>query len=118
MQSLEQERCDRLRNIVSGYFKAFAQKDINSLRTLLTPEVTLRDWDIYAEGIDAVMIANLAIFNAVETIIVIPIGIYISGNTIVAELTVEINHEEPLKVVDILEVAQSGKICAIRAYKG
>jgi hypothetical protein len=118
IESLEKGHCDRLRNIASGYFKAFAQKDINSLQMMLAPEVTLRDWEIYAKGIDAVMTANLAIFNAVETIIVLPTGIYISGNIIVAELIVEINHGEPLKIVDILEVTQSGKICAIRAYKG
>ncbi len=106
------------RDIALRYFQAFARKDINSLRAMLAPDVSLRDWDIYAEGIDAVMTANSAIFDAVETIVVIPIKIYVSGNTVVAELTIEVDHADPLRVVDILEFTQSGKINAIRAYKG
>lgn len=100
------------------YFRAFAEKDISSLRAMLTPAVSLRDWDIFAEGLDEVIAANLKIFNAVKTIAVTPIDVFLDGNTVVAELNIEIDGTEPLKVVDILVFDRDGKICAIRAYKG
>ena len=100
------------------YFRAFAEKDVNSLRAVLAPAVSLRDWDIYAEGLDAVIAANSSIFNAVKTIAVTPVNIFLDGNRVVAELNIEIDGAEPLKVVDILLFDRDGKICAIRAYKG
>jgi hypothetical protein len=100
------------------YFRAFAEKDINSLRVMLAPAVSLRDWDINADGLDAVIAANLNIFNAVKTIAVMPINVFLDGNTVVAELNIEIDGTEPVKVVDILVFDRDGKICAIRAYKG
>ena len=99
------------------YFRAFAEKDISSLRAMLAPAVSLRDWDIYAEGLDAVVAANLNIFNAVKTIAVTPVDVFFDRNTVVAELKIEIDGAEPLKVVDILVFDRDGKICAIRAYK-
>lgn len=100
------------------YFRAFAEKDINSLRMMLAPAVSLRDWDIYVEGLEAVITANLSIFNAVKTITVTPVNVFLDGNTVVAELNIEIDGTAPLKVLDILVFDHDGKICAIRAYKG
>ena len=101
-----------------SYLQAFAKKDIDYLRAMLAPAVSLRDWDIHAEGLDAVLAANSNIFNAVETIVVTPVNIFVNGNTVVAELNIEIDGTEPLRVVDILVFDHDGKICAIRAYKG
>jgi ketosteroid isomerase-like protein len=100
------------------YFQAFAEKDIGSLRTMLAPTVSLRDWDIRADGLDAVITANLNIFNAVKTIVVTPVNVFVDGNTVVAELNIEIDGTELLKVVDILVFDRDGRICAIRAYNG
>ena len=101
-----------------NYFRAFSGKDVNSLSAMFTPDVSLRDWDICAEGIEAVISANSKIFNAVETIVVNPINIFSDGKTVIAELSITIDHGEPLMVVDILEFTEDGKICVIRAYKG
>jgi SnoaL-like domain len=100
------------------YFQAFAEKDISSLRGMLAPAVSLRDWNIDANGLEAVLAVNLNIFKTVEAIAVTPINVFLEGNTVVAELNIEIDGAKPLKVVDILVFDQDGKICAIRAYKG
>jgi hypothetical protein len=100
------------------YFRAFADKDTSTLRNMLVPTVTLRDWDIYAEGLDAVIAVNSNIFNAVKTIVVTPVNIYVNDTTVIAELNIEIDGGEPLKVVDILQFDRDEKICSIRAYKG
>jgi hypothetical protein len=100
------------------YFQAFAAKDIIFLRGMFANDVSLRDWDLCAEGLDAVIAANLNIFNAVKTIIVSPVKLFVDENVVLAELHIEIDGSEPLKIMDVLEFDRSGKICAIRAYKG
>lgn len=107
-----------IKEITLNYFRAFAGKDINSLSGMLAPDVLLRDWDICAEGIEAVISANSKIFSAVETIVVNPVNIFSDGKVVIAELIITVDCGVPLRVVDILEFTDDGKICAIRAYKG
>ena len=106
------------RDIALRYFQAFASKDVNSLRAMFAPDVSLRDWDICLEGVEAVILANSKIFNAVETIVVNPVNIFSDGKVVLAELSIIVDHGEPIRVVDILEFTENGKIHAIRAYKG
>jgi hypothetical protein len=101
-----------------SYLQAFARKDVECLRALFAKGVTLSDWDIHVVGLDAVIAANLNIFNAVKTIGVTPVNIFLDGNTVVAELNIEIDGAKPLRIVDILVFDRDGRICAIRAYKG
>jgi ketosteroid isomerase-like protein len=107
-----------IKEIALNYFRAFAGKDINSLSAMFAPDVSLRDWDICAEGIEAVISANSNIFNAVETIVVNPVNIFSDGKAVIAELSITVDHVEPMRVVDILEFTDDGKIRSIRAYKG
>jgi hypothetical protein len=99
------------------YFKAFGRKDINALRQIFDEMIVLRDWDIYAEGLDAVLDANRRIFSITETIIVTPENVYQEGNVVIAELNIEIDSSNPIKVVDILEFTDVARIVAIRAYR-
>ena len=107
-----------IKNIALHYFQAFSRKDINFLSTNFSPDVSLRDWDIYAEGIEAVILANSKIFNAVGTITAKPINIFSDRKVVIAELSIIVDDGEPLRVVDILEFTDDGKICSVRAYKG
>lgn len=106
------------KDLALSYFQAFSRKDVECLQATLASAVSLRDWDIRADGLDAVIAANAKIFNAVGTIVVTPINVFCDGNIVVAELDIGIDDAEPLKVVDILEFDLDGKISAIRAYKG
>jgi len=107
-----------LKNKALEYFKAFESKDINTLREMFEANVVLRDWEIYAEGLDAVLDAYSKIFSTADSIIVTPGNVYQDGNVVIAELNIEINSSNPIKVVDILEFTDVAKIIAIRAYKG
>ena len=107
-----------IKNTALEYFQAFARKDVNALREMFDANVALRDWEIIAQGVDAVIGANENIFNIAETITVTPINIFQDGNVLIAELNIVINSAEPIKVVDILEFTDAGKIRAIRAFKG
>ena len=81
-------------------------------------DVSLRDWEIEATGIDNVIAANTKIFNSVETIVINPLSIYQEQQTVIAEIEIIINDTEKILVADILEFDDTNKIKFIRAYKG
>ena len=100
------------------YFEAFEKKDINSIREIFDINVTLRDWEISALGIDAVLAATAKTFHFAETISIQIINIFQDHALLVCELKVTINGLNPIHVVDIIEFNSIGKICVIRAFKG
>jgi ketosteroid isomerase-like protein len=116
-------------DVIRKYFNAFNNKDIDTLETMFHKDVTLKDWEVKAEGLLPVCRANEQIFNSVLRITCIPEEIIIDGDLVVAVLTIEVitegtmahnnfaeNHET-LKVVDIFELTKDLKIKSISAYK-
>ena len=106
------------RDIALNYFKLFSNKDIDGLRGMFHKSVTLRDWDIYSEGIDSVIETINNIFKNVDSLIIYPNMLSEEKKTIFAEIDIKINNTEILKVVDILDFNDEGKIISIRAFKG
>ena len=106
------------KKICKLYFDYFSRKDLTSLAEIFAENITLRDWEISAKGKTEVISANMKIFEAVETIKVVPINLYEEKNTVIAELEIKINNKENLFVVDVISFEESGKIESIRAYKG
>lgn len=101
------------------YFDTFSNMDLPKLEELFSDNVTLRDWEIQAEGKRDVLAANEKIFNAVTNIHVDPLKLYEDGNTVIAELRISVDSgKERFLVVDIIDFDNEKKISAIRAYKG
>ena len=100
------------------FFEAFEKKDINSIREMFDINVTLRDWEINALGIDSALAAIAKIFYSAETISIQAINIFQEQAFVVGELNIAINGLNSINVVDIIEFSSTGKICAIRAFKG
>jgi len=107
-----------LKELTLKYFNTFSNKDVDGLRELFSCDVSLRDWEISASGIEEVINANQKIFDSLDTISVVPIEICQTGNITASEMEIHINNSESIKVVDIIEFNSDCKICAIRAYKG
>ena len=108
----------KLKEICENYFRNFSEKNLNTLADLFSENVKLRDWELSASGKASVIDANRRIFSSVSSIQVTPLSMYKEGNTVVAELDICLNNAETLKVVDIIEFDENGKILSIRAYKG
>ena len=108
----------KLKEITLKYFKDFSSKDISSLKMIFANDIILRDWEIEAKGIDAVIKANENIFKNVHTIVVEPQNLYQDGNIVISELNIVINDSEIIYVVDIIEFNKENKIKRIFAYKG
>ena len=109
---------ENIKDIALLYFKIFSEKNINGLREMFDDNVTLRDWDIDKQGIENVLKANLNIFQNVKTIKAIPQNIVSENNFVFAELKIIVNGDEELKVVDMIEFNEKGKIISIKAFKG
>jgi ketosteroid isomerase-like protein len=107
-----------LKSLSLEYFEIFSRKDLDGLALMFTDDVTLRDWEISASGIDEVLAANKKIFDSVEYIHVMPLHLYQDNNVVVAELSIVISGAVHLSVVDVIKFNDTGKISSIRAYKG
>lgn len=107
-----------------NYFTAFANKDLEKLSEIFSPNISLKDWNLSAHGRPAVLEANAKIFDDIEKINIDVQHVYIAGfGTIIAELLITADDQEPLPVVDIINWSTRGpvenrKITSITAYRG
>jgi ketosteroid isomerase-like protein len=107
--------------LAKNYLRAFSRRDAVALRSLFSEDITLRDWDQSANGIDAVIAANQGIFDAFSSITVLILHCHESKKTVVVELRIELtNGGESLSllVTDIIGFDQDGMVNFVRAYKG
>ena len=104
--------------ITEQYFKSFSDKDLSGLENMFSKDISLKDWDTNAQGIENVLEINKEIFKNLNHILVTPSRIFNDGNTVIAELEININNgEQTLLVLDIIEFNKENKIMEIRAYK-
>ena len=109
-----------LKPFVLGYLNAFNAHDLKALALCFTEGILLRDWDQEVKGKKAVLEAKAVIFNRFPCINVTVKNLIEDEKMVVAELLVDLDPsiDEPMKVVDIIQFRDDGKILAIRAYKG
>ena len=106
----------KLEKIARKYFFAWNEHDINSLEELFSPDITLQDWDILKKGINEVLEANKSIFDSLPNINAEILNLVHAENIVFAELLIQINDKETLKVVDILQF-ENDLITSISAFK-
>ncbi len=106
-----------------AYFEVWNKHDTDGIKAMLSPDATLRDWDIEKKGAEEVANANGAIFAAVPGIKIEVLKMHPSEGTHVCtcEILVRLNDAAGtvLKVVDIIEFNEDHSlIVAVRAFKG
>jgi len=107
-----------LQNKVDLYFKYFTKKDLNSLSSLFSDEIYLRDWEIEELGKNNVKKAFINIFNNVDKIEVNFIKNLQIDSRFYCEIEIIIDSSETLKVLDIIDFDKNNLICSIKAFKG
>ena len=107
-----------LSELATEYFNAFSSSDILRLEKCLSDDVSLRDWNLDASGIESVLNAYADIFKSLSEVVVDVVNLYEIQPTVVAELIITAKEIGSIKVVDILSFDRNGKIRSIRAYKG
>lgn len=103
---------------VTDYFDAFSKGDIVRIRSLLSDDVCLRDWNLDVRGIDLVLQEVLNIFSSLSHLQIKVANLYEINSTIIAEIIIEAKEISSIKVVDIITFDSNESICSIRAYKG
>lgn len=103
-------------HIIEKYFSAFNDKDILSLEQLLDPNVSLEDWDGSFYGLNEVIRTASKIFSKFPQLKIDIRGLAFSNNYACAEISIQLDNTNLIKVVDIFEL-EDGKIYKIRAYK-
>ena len=107
---------EKMRKIANDYFVAWNDHDLHRLKLLFDEKIVLKDWDIYAVGIDDVLNANSNIFKNVPDIKVEVLDMAVSRKKVLVEIKVLISEEESIDVVDILEF-ENDLIRKIKAFK-
>lgn len=102
--------------IVIDYFENFSKKDLVSLEKQLDENVALQDWILKVNGKAKVLDAFKSIFEQNESILINPINIISSHSYYAAEISITINNDEVIDVVDIIKL-HDNKIISIKAYK-
>lgn len=99
------------------YFEVFSNKDIDTLSKMFSDNVQLKDWNIFASGKEEVVTANKGIFDSVNSIKVTPVNFYSNSDTSYAvQISILINGEEELNVIDVIELDNTGLIQSVSAF--
>ena len=107
-----------LKDLSRKYFLAFAKKDFQSIAGMLQRDVVIEDWGNCADGIEEARLIYEQFFSCNSSIDIKIINMCSEGRTVMAELVLKIEGKDTLKVVDIINFTEIGKIKSIRAYKG
>ena len=106
-----------LRTEVETYFKLWNDQDLNGLRKIFDPNIVLKDWENYVEGIDAVIEANQKIFSEFPNINIETVEITLSQkNKAFAELIIHLDEMKSIEVMDVLSF-NGDMISFIKAFK-
>lgn len=106
-----------LKKLCSLYFKKFSDKDLDGLSEMFSNKIQLNDWDIKVYGKDNVLKSIDTIYSNVEDIQAVPNSFYEDGNTVCCDITITIDNNEKIDVMDIITFNDLFKIEKIKAYK-
>ena len=113
----EQDICEAVR----GYFDAWNSRDLSTLSTTLSSDVTLQDWNVNVSGLHDVLRANGEIFESFGGIKIVVDDLLpcLSKLACACEITVCLNDEAKtaLKVLDVIRLDAQLKVKSVRAYK-
>ena len=103
--------------LIKKYFEHFSNKNIQMLKKMFSKNITLKDWEIKADGYDQVVEANLKIFNSVDSIKVSLIDYFEKDKDCICLIEILINEKDILKVIDVIKFDDQNLIKEISAYK-
>jgi steroid delta-isomerase len=107
-----------LEQLARDYLLAYAAKDIEAIGNLITSQVQLQDWNVSGEGAEFFLSETKKNFESAKSIEIQIRRLICSGAEVAAQLHIQVDGSEGLEVVDVISFDDSGKITAIRAYKG
>ncbi len=107
----------RCRSTIDAYMDAFNRRDMTALAAVLDERASLVDWDVSATGRDAMIAATETIVTGAKLRITVR-HVLVDRPHAVADLSILINDQVELEVLDLFEFAPDGRILSVRAFKG
>lgn len=99
------------------YFNAFSSKDLGALEKIYDEDVALLDWEQSVVGKSAVLDANRGLFEQVDTLEIVVVKIHVADRVAACEISIVINGELTLKVLDLITWTPQGQILKVDAYR-
>lgn len=117
---------------LKNYFSYFCSKNIEELKNIFSYDIELKDWNNNFVGKEEVLKEIELIFNSFTSIQLDVVDIYNSidiiedgehlidipsGNKFICQIEISFDNKESLRVIDLIEFDNSGKIKNLTAYK-
>ena len=109
---------NQLEEIAREFLAAYQDKDLQIISNLLAEEVVVRDWNLEVVGKPQALQEFAKNFEQANSLSIQLKGLYSSDTGAVAEVEIEVNKTERLRVVDVLTFGERLKITSIISYKG
>ena len=104
--------------MILEYFNFFSIKDSDSLETLLSEDIVLRDWNIQVAGKKKVIEEIKKIFDSIISFKITPISFFMNSDYSYAiHISILVNSEQLIDVIDVINFDVNGKIVEIIAFK-
>jgi steroid delta-isomerase len=100
------------------FLAAYAAKDLGTIADQLADEVMLRDWNLEVHGRDAFLAETQRNFDDADSIEIDILRVHATPGSAAAELLVTVDDRIHLRVVDVFDVDDEGRVTAVRSYKG
>jgi len=107
---------ETIENLCRAYFEAFSQKQLDVLEDMYASDIKLMDWEILVNGRSNVLDANKGLFEKVGTLDIRLNDIFVFENTAACRISICIDGETNLKVLDLISWSPEDKILEIDAY--
>lgn len=103
--------------LTKKFLAAYEAKQLDEITKMFAPDISLRDWNYEVNGLAAATAEYEKNFRHSTSLEITIKQILTGQNTAAAELTVLVNNEIHLNVVDVLTFDEAGLITSIFAYK-
>ena len=100
------------------FLAAYAAKDLPTIDGLLSDDTLLRDWNLERLGREAFLAETQANFAQAQTIDIDILDLHATPRSVAAEVLITVNGSIRLRVVDVFEFNDDGRVRALRSYKG
>jgi ketosteroid isomerase-like protein len=108
----------RLESLTREFLKAYESKDLQTISYKLAPDVVVRDWNLEVVGKELALREFAKNFQEASELSIQIKNLYASDFSVAAQVEIDVNGIEILRVVDILTFSESFEITSIVSYKG
>lgn len=105
-------------DLARRFLAAYAARDITTIAGLLDEDVLLRDWNLEVWGAEAFLAETQRNFDSARSLAIEVLHVHATPDSAAAEVLITVDGTIRLRVVDVFDVDATGRVSAVRSYKG